>query len=370
MSIEASDERRPRFCGQCGAGLPPGAPRFCIECGAATGVDAADDGEEAEAFEMTAGPPATGVTVRLANASVEQSVVGGTVKLPSGGAVPPGMWLAPDVPDARDVLAIYAPLRAIVGGWSGTLKDGWSKTGEEPARDGSGRTAVQFAVDREWFPSKGYGGDMRLRVRIGAESYADLGRTRRGFRYRIGADPPMEVLDSYWVNARGRRQDGLSLPEIQIMAPPRIPRVSDFSEEIGSLSEREADSFARQGVVHGIFSMASNVQQHTLVGRGIPLVEIPGGWLGARVAGVMQQQLYRVQIRRPFICALADWHEQRPKIVKDAYEHGLDVIAELAVEWWLDRHGHDGVVFRGNLARDGFSRQVIAFRRAQIVAIG
>ncbi|HMO56028.1 MAG TPA: zinc ribbon domain-containing protein [Roseiflexaceae bacterium] len=358
--------RSPRFCGQCGTDLPPGDPRFCIECGALLGDSAAEQWVEEGPGEADA--PATGPTVRLANANVEQSVVGGTVKLPTGGAMPPGMWLIPTMPEPRDVLAIYAPLRAVVAGWSGTLNDGWQRDGEERAADGSGRMAIKFAVDREWFPAPGYGEGMRLRVRIGAESYADLGRTRRGFRYRIGANPPMDVLDSYWMTAAGRVRRDLPVPEIQIMAPPRVPRVSDYRESIGRLNEREADTFARQGVVHGIFRLTSDVQQRTPVGRGIPLFEIPGGWIGARVAGIMQQ-LYRVQIRHPLVCGIGEWQRLQPKIVKDARDLGLDFTADLAVEWWLDRQGHDGAIFRGGMAGNSFSRQVIAFRRSQIVAV-
>jgi hypothetical protein len=187
---------------------------------------------------------ATGSTVRLANAPGEQSVVGGTVKLPTEHAVPPGLWFVDEPPGKADVIAIYAPLRAIVGGWSGLEGAGWRKVEQAWARDGASRELVSFEVEREWFAAPGRGQNARLCVRIAASSFAEEGRTRRGFRYRIGADPPMEILDAWWVGATARARLDWPVPEIQIMAPPRVRRVSDYNETIARMNAREANSWA------------------------------------------------------------------------------------------------------------------------------
>ncbi|HWQ12720.1 MAG TPA: zinc ribbon domain-containing protein, partial [Roseiflexaceae bacterium] len=119
----------PRFCTQCGAALPPGNPRFCIECGHAIG----GTGRvlRAEAIDNQRPPPhaarSTQHAVHLPNAGTAQSVVGGTVKLPTSGAVPPGLWFAPEPPGAADAVAVYVPLRAVRGGWSGLTSHGWRR---------------------------------------------------------------------------------------------------------------------------------------------------------------------------------------------------------------------------------------------------
>ena len=122
MSTPSSQQRTPRFCGHCGAHLPAGKPRFCIECGHSVrwAAGAAPPSVVAEHDRVADGP-----TVLLPNARGEQSVVGGTVKLPTSEAIPPGLWLLPEVPGPSDVIAIYAPLHAVVGGWSATTSDGW-----------------------------------------------------------------------------------------------------------------------------------------------------------------------------------------------------------------------------------------------------
>jgi hypothetical protein len=83
--MNSSEQSLSRFCTFCGADLPPGHPRFCIECGQPVESSLPD--------EDAAPPAATGPTVQLANARTGQIVVGGTVKLPSSGAVPPGCGL-------------------------------------------------------------------------------------------------------------------------------------------------------------------------------------------------------------------------------------------------------------------------------------
>ncbi|MDW8233057.1 MAG: zinc ribbon domain-containing protein [Roseiflexaceae bacterium] len=237
-----------RFCAFCGADLPPGEPRFCIECGQPV--------EQFALSEETV-PAATGPTVRLANARTAQAVIGGTVKLPSSGATPPGLWFAPELPGPDDIVAVYAPLRAIVGGWSGLVEHGWKKCGQEWAAEGVNRTLVRFVVERTWFAAPGAAHNLRLIVQISAVAHADEGRTRRGFRYRIGADPPMDVAAAWWVDGSTPRFD-LPVPQIQIMAPPRIGRVSDFPETVRRMNAREAEAWARQGEVHGLFRMPLN----------------------------------------------------------------------------------------------------------------
>ncbi|MFQ3633469.1 zinc ribbon domain-containing protein [Roseiflexus sp.] len=349
------------FCVFCGADLPPGNPCFCIECGQPVGQPIA--GEE----KVDDPSAATGPTVRLANARTEQAVIGGTVKLPSSVAVPPGLWLAPDLPTAEDVVAIYAPLRAIVGGWSGLIEHGWKKCGEEWASDGTSRTLVRFTVDRIWFAAAGAAQQMRLVVRIGAVAYADEGRTRRGFRYRIGANPPMEVLDAWWIEGNILRS-GIPVPQIQIMAPPRIKRVSDFPETVHRMNAREAETWARQGEVHGLFRMLNSAQQRTQVGRGIPLIEVSplGAWL--RLGGAVGR-LYRVQMFHPLICDAASWKRLRQRIMQEAADLGLDMNTDAIIEWWLDREGYDGALFERDAHPYGGGRAAIAFRRSQIALI-
>lgn len=351
------EQRQPHFCGQCGAELPPGEPRFCIACG-----HALQPGDHAAVRAPVA---TTGATVRLANAHAPQAVIGGTIRLPTSGAVPPGMWLAPQPPDSTRVIAIYAPLRAVVGGWSGTISDGWRKV--DQVRAGSRvQDLVRFETSRDWFPAPGCGQNLRLRVRIGATSLAEEGHTRRGFRYRAGANPPMDVLDAYWLD--GARRRDLALPEIQIMAPPRVQRVSDFDEPLRHLSVREAEQWAREGVVHGIFRLPDLAQQRTPVGRGLPLIEAFGGAALLRITGRLYVP-YRVQIHRPLIVRAGAWHDLVRRILADAAAVGLDLGTDAAVEWWLDQQGHDGAIFERGAHAFAQSRTVVAFRRSQIAAL-
>lgn len=351
----------PRFCGQCGAALPSPAARFCVECGHPVRTPAAEPPEPPQET-----PAATGPTVRLANARGEQSVVGGTVRLPSSGATPPGLWFAPKLPAEADIIAIYAPMRAVVGGWSGAIGDGWRKTGQAWAGDATSRERVSFVIEREWFAAPGGANAMRLRVQIRATSLADEGRTRRGFRYRIGADPPMEVAATWWIDSDRQPRLELPVPQIQIMAPPRVRRVSDYIESIGRMNDREAAIWSGAGVVTGLFRLPNTAQQRTPVGRGLPLLE-HGGMLQALTRRT--RRLYRVQIHRPLICRAGDWEQLHPRIQADARGLGLDMETDAVVEWWLDRQGYDGAIFERGAHNAGRQRMVVAFRRAQIVEV-
>ncbi|MBO9321161.1 MAG: zinc ribbon domain-containing protein [Roseiflexus sp.] len=357
--MRMTEQFMPRFCAYCGADLPPGEPRFCIECGQPV--------ESSLRVEDAAPHATTGPTVRLANARTGQIVVGGTVKLPSSGAVPPGLWFTPELPGPDDIVAIYAPLRAVVGGWSGLTDHGWKKCDQEWAADGTSRTLVRFTVERVWFAAPGAAHNMRLQVQIGAVAHADEGRTRRGFRYRIGADPPMDVVAAWWIEGQTPRFD-LPTPQIQIMAPPRIPRVSDYPETVRRMNAREAETWARQGEVHGLFRMPNSAQQRTPAGRGIPLIEVSA--LGAllRLGGAVER-LYRVQMFRPLVCDAATWKRLKQRIAQEAASLGLDMNTDAMIEWWLDREGYDGALFERNAHPYGGGRAAIAFRRSQIALI-
>lgn len=362
--MNSSEQSTPRFCGQCGASLPPGQARFCIECGHPVKrfTQASDP-----APPVAAQPASTGPTVQLSNARTQQLVVGGTAKLPSSGAAPPGLWFASELPGPDDIIAIYAPLRAIVGGWSGLIDHGWEKLGQEWAGDGTSRDLVRFAVERVWFAAPDAAQGMTLHIRINAASHAEEGRTRRGFRYRIGADPPMEVAAAWWVEGDAPRHD-LPVPQIQIMAPPRIPRVSDYDETIRRMNAREAEIWSQQGEVRGMFRIPNATQQRTLVGRGIPLLEVSAIGLWFRL-GATLQRLYRVQIFRPITCQKGEWAKLKRRIKKEAAGLGLDMNADAMIEWWLDREGYDGAVLERGAHQYDSGRAVIAFRRSQIVMI-
>jgi hypothetical protein len=177
MTASQPSVRQPRFCRHCGVTLPPTNPRFCIECGGSIGSGAPEP-------QAAPAPP----TVRLPNAGVAQSVIGGTMRLPTSGAIPPGLWFGEQPPGPDDVVAIYAPLRAIVGGWSGLIGKGWRAGAEPPSATGS-RMTFSFEASRDWFPSAGCGQGLRLQVDVLARAEADEGRTRRGFRYRARPGP-------------------------------------------------------------------------------------------------------------------------------------------------------------------------------------
>jgi hypothetical protein len=253
-------QRSPRFCPHCGSMLPEGNPRFCIECG-----HRLSDVVQPEAVPQ----PAAGgqVTVRLPNARVEQSVIGGTIKLPSSGAIPPGMWVLDEPPGPQTVVAIYAPLRAVVGGWSGLSGHGWRRGDRSALRDS--RMAYTFTAERVWFPAPGCGGGIRLHITIAAIAESAEGRSRLGFGYREGDDPPMQVIHAEW-----RNQDGEPvqhpIPEIQIMAPPRVPRVSDVRETINVMRADEARRWLTGSAIQGTYRLlGGDVQQRTPAGRGL-----------------------------------------------------------------------------------------------------
>jgi hypothetical protein len=306
-------------------------------------------------------------TVKLPNARVEQSVVGGTVRLPSSGAVPPGLWFAPTPPGKTDVIAVYAPLRAVVGGWSGLSGADWRKMGETSHKD-TGENVVFFETKREWFAAQGCAHDLRLQINIRAESYTEAGRTRLGFRYRIGREAPMCVTVAQWIDTTGRQYHDVAIPQIQIMAPPRVKRISDYAEAIQPMSEPDAAAWSREGVIHGLYRIDNLNQQRTPAGRGITLREIAGGWFGVQLAKLFYG-IYRVQLFQPLVCTQQQWEELRPRMQADARELGLDMDTDAVIEWWVDRQGHDGVVFEPNKERGANRQTVIAFRRAQIAEI-
>lgn len=355
----------PKFCGKCGAALPPGQPRFCIECGQPL-RGAGAPAEAPAPASATKGP--AGATVRLGNARVEQSVIGGTVQLPSSGAVPPGIWVRDEPPGPADVVAIYPPLRAVKGGWSGQTGRGWRRV--ERAAAGS-RMIFRFEADVEWFPAPGCGGGRRLAVRVAASSQAVEGKERRGFRYGLRRDGPMQVIAANWLDGAGG-----PLPQIQIMAPPRVPRVSDFDEEVATMPDREAALWAVGTLTPGLHRLRLDglpAQEHTPVGRGISLIPLPEGerapsWW-QRLTGGLGEVRYRVRLERPFVCALAEWEQRLPRVRDEARQLGLDLDPAQAAEWWLDRYGHDGVIFTAAAARYSAERVVIAFRRAQLVQV-
>lgn len=351
-----------RFCPQCGALLPPGDPRFCIECGHALSATPA----------IPPPPPSSAgrMTVRLPNARVEQSVIGGTVKLPSSGAIPPGMWVLDDPPSAQAVVAIYAPLRAVVGGWSGLSGQGWRRT-ERQARAGS-RMAFTFVAERIWFPAPGCGGGLQLHVTIAATAEAEEGRERLGFRYREGSNPPMEITHAEWRASDGKTAVEHPIPAIQIMAPPRIPRISDLRETIRRLSRGEADRWVDGSATRGTYQLlGGDVQQRTPAGRGLLLVEVAEperrNWLQRFF--VLTPGHYRARIERPFTADLGQWKHQVKEIQREAASLGLDIETDAAVEWWLDRYGYDGVIFTGARQKYQCEQVIVAFRRGQLVRV-
>jgi hypothetical protein len=355
MTTTDPSVKPPRFCRHCGAALPATQPRFCIECGGAIGA-----GQPAAAPDA---PPAPTPTVRLPNARVAQSVIGGTIRLPTSGAIPPGLWFQDQPPGPDDVVAVYAPLRAIVGGWSGLSGMGW-RPSAQPQANGT-RMIFCFETRREWFPAAGCGDGLRLQVQLQAQSEAEEGRTRRGFRYRAHYDPPMEVAAAWWLDpATGARSDRV-LPQIQIMAPPRVRRVSDFDEPIATMAERDAEAWAREGQVHGQFGLLYESQQRTPAGRGLPLAEVGTSWFPLRLIK-RSAPIYRVQAFHPLACRWDAWQKLQAQITSEARGLGLDLDTDLVVEWWLDRQGHDSLILDDVKSLYSYQRVLIAFRRSQI----
>jgi hypothetical protein len=353
-------DRRPRFCTQCGTALPAPDALFCIECGhtVAPWPDA---------------PPhaAVGATVRLSNARVEQSVIGGTVRLPSSGAVPPGLWIYDEPPGPADVVAIYAPLRAVVGGWSGLRGRGWETLGSEARGT---RMYFHFAADLEWFPAPGCGRGLRLRVQVEARSSAQEGRERHGFRYSLERSGPMTVREAAWHDADGNPAPTRPLPQIQLMAPPRVLRISDYDDIVEKIAARDGVSWAGDTLAPGLYRPYSAnlpAQEHTPAGRGITLIPqdpvLPErrGWLMRILTPPAYR--YRARVRNPFRCTLAAWNDDHlPHIRAEAAGLGLDLEPATAAEWWLDRHGYDAVIFSAAHERYKTETALIVFRRNQI----
>ncbi|GAB4440144.1 MAG: zinc ribbon domain-containing protein [Chloroflexi bacterium OHK40] len=359
--------RPPEFCRQCGAELPPGAPRFCIECGAPT-----SHGELLVPMPAPA-PAATGATVRLANAAVEQLVIGGTVRLPASGAVPPGLWDRDVPPGPDDVVAIYPPLRAVSRGWSGHVGRGWRAV-ERVAE--SGTTVFLFRAPVAWFPAEGCGGGLRLLVEVEATAHTTVeGRERRGFRFGLRRDGPMRVVAATWHDEHGQPVAGRPLPQIQLMAPPRVPRMRDLDEAPALLDAREAVLWAEGSRAPGAYRLRLPImqQEHTPAGRGISLValgeaDVAGRPWWRRLLGTTPER-YRVRLERPLSCPFDEWPGRLGRIREEARSLGLDLEPALAAEWWLDRHGHDGVIFSGARARFGAEQVVIVFRYRQLARI-
>lgn len=385
-------DRKPRFCRHCGAHLPPGEPRFCIECGGDVYVSGAANPPAAPAPPAPATPPASArkpaprsrvaPTVQLPNAGVAQSVIGGTVQLPTSGAVPPGLWVLDEPPGADDVVALYAPLRAVSGGWSGLIGKGWQLEGSEDRPDG--RAIFRFTAEVEWFPAPGCGRGQRLRLRIGAESRGREGRARRGFRYQAHHDPPMTVLSAAWLSSGDSAAiASLPLPQFQIMAPPRVARISDFDEQVETMLPAEAERWVKDGQTPELYRCGPTglFQEQTPVGRGISMRPVNSlqaklrSWMANTLGSTKLLDpselsgLYRVRIVRPFVCELKEWSRKLKAIRAEALSLGMALEAEPAAEWWLDRNGYDGVIFNGARARYDSDRVAIVFRRSQIVRV-
>jgi hypothetical protein len=256
-------------------------------------------------------------------------------------------------------------LRAIVGGWSGLLKAGWRPGPEQPHSADSGMATFAFDTRRLWFASGTCAGGLRLHVHIRALAEADVGRTRRGFHYRSHYDPPMEVVEAWWADAAGARVDAPP-PRIQIMAPPRIKRVSDYDEQIGAMPPDRAVAWAREGSIPDGCVLLEGSQQRTPAGRGLPLGVASSAPFLRRLLGQPRVRHF-VRARNPLACAWSEWVQLQPRIQAEASGFGLDMDTDAVVEWWLDRAGHDAIVLDGVPGYAIYRRVVIAFRRSQIV---
>ncbi|HEU4322592.1 MAG TPA: zinc ribbon domain-containing protein [Roseiflexaceae bacterium] len=349
-------------CPACAAALPPNNPQFCIECGTPLTAGAPTIRLASEPVAAVGTP-----TVRLGNARVPQAVLGGTIRLPTAGAIPPGLWFLEQPPGADDVVAVYAPLRAVVGGWSGLLGGDWQPGEGQPGVEG-GRSTFLFEASRTWFPAPDCGGGLLLHITIRAQAEADIGRSRRGFRYRSHYDPPMEVADAWWTDAGGRAWVEAPLPRIQLMAPPRIARVSDYDESIRVLPAAEAMAAAREGRLQDRCHLLSERQERTPAGRGLAL-GIAGGIPLLRWLFSDQRPAYHVQLTNPLVCGWDEWQALQSTIRAEARGYGLDMDSDAVVEWWLDRKEHDSLVLDGAKQRYSHQRVVIAFRRAQIIRV-
>ena len=358
--------RPPKFCTNCGTALPSGTVRFCIACGHPFHDSTAEHDDEGA-------PGNTGPTVRLANARVAQQVIGGTVKLPVSGAVPPGLWVRDEVPGPADVVAIYPPLRPVSGGWSGVIGRGWQQAGSEAKGT---QMLFHFLAEVAWFPANGCGAGLHLRTEVAASSRAWEGKGRRGFRFGLRRDGPMQITAAAWHNPTGQRLANQPLPQIQLMAPPRVPRVSDLDDAPELMVAPEAALWVQGSQAPGAYRLYRDqlMQEHTPVGRGITLIPLHEGrehgqpWWSKLLAGA-QPLRYRARILHPFVCGLAEWAGRLHTIREEARSLGLDLDPALAAEWWLDRQGYDGVIFTAAQERYAAERVLIVFQRGQLVKI-
>lgn len=362
----ATPSRQPRFCADCGEALPPGTPRFCVACGEPTGF-VGDEEPPGRAPAASTGP-----TVQLANARVAQEVIGGTVRLPASGAVPPGLWTHDEPPGSQAVLAIYAPLRAVRRGWSGQTGRGWRAAGS--ALEGT-TTVFLFRAEVEWFPAEGCGAGLRLQATIEASSHsADEGRRRRGFRFGLKRDGPMRVVRAAWHNADGTPLVDRPLPQLQIMAPPRVPRLYELAERPLRMDARAAHEWAAGSQASGAFRPLHGTlyQEHTPAGRGCTLLPLrdsaPTPWW-RRLLLDRPPERYRVRMERPLRCRLDAWPGLLGRMREEARALGLDLEPATAAEWWLDRNGHDGVIFSAAEARYSAEEALIIFGFGQLAQL-
>lgn len=376
---------QPKFCPQCGAGLPPSQPRFCIECGAAIKWSAAPAPAPPTLTKGKSRPTPAAPTVQLPNARVAQAVIGGTVRLPTDGAVPPGLWVRDEPPGPEDVVALYPPLRPLAEGWSGLIGRGWSAYDRTLQSDGN--VAYRFVADAAWFPAPGCGGGRRLRARLLALELSKQLATRQGFRYRLGTDPPLELLEANWYDEADQPLGALPLPQIQLMAPPRVPRFSDFAEDVvEELTPPEAERWAAGTLAPGLYRLGGDApaQMQTPAGRGLilrpalPASPPPPSGLTTLLARVFKQaapeapprqELYQARTERPYRSTLRQWRAQLRQVRKEAQSLGLDLTPELVAEWWLDRQGHDALWLSETETRYGTPEVLIVFRRAQIARV-
>ncbi len=332
-------------CQYCAAQLPQDA-QFCIECGQPQGAN----------------------TIRLPNARVAQSAIGGTIKLASSGAVPPGIWSEAHIPGPTDIIAIYAPLRAIVAGWSAVTQMGWQLVERGPRAHAEATSLYRFSCERDWFPIIGAADNLRLRIRLEALADAEPGRTRQGFRYRIGHDAPMSVADAWWHTASDQERIELPIPQIQIMAPPRVARISDLDEQVRSLPETKALTWAREGQLHEFLHFERNVQQRTPAGRGLLLGAIASSGLIKRWFGPRKPRAV-IRTLQPYRTNWRAWGKLQQGIRDEAGALGLDMESDAMIEWWLDKRGHDCAIFEGVAGHYEYDRIVIPFRRSQVAWI-
>lgn len=369
--MSSDSPRKPRFCGQCGTTLPQGEPRFCIECGhPVRQVIQSASQVAAPAPKAQVVPVAVGATVRLGNANVEQAVIGGTMRLATDQAIPPGLWFRANAPLPSDTIAIYAPLQAIVGAWSGQTSAGWQPVQlDQIILDDRGRRIFSFEIVRTWFPSANCGENLELKVKIGAYSTSKNHETRRGFHYRPGSDSPMSVVEAWWVNSSTGQRIERDLPIIQIMAPPRIPRVSDFQEGFANAKTLgiKPEDWAKQGKLPERFELQNTAQTRTEAGRGLVLLASARYGSGFFSRALSSSLSYRVLAHNPLIVPPGQWYQFSQRMRNDAKALGLDFGTEFDAEWWLDKHGHDAVVFEPSGRNDQRARRVVVFRRSQVM---